>query len=307
MHRQIQHLMANYDRSVRPSRNAAEPLNITFGLALTQIIDVVSADCKRFFQLSCPALVLSSPPFLFQCQQPLFPPRSWRCLLDGMHYMQCSASAVVADISFFSFLLLHFVRFFFLFYFFLTYTKVATRFCWPGSLFFSPVGESVGHERSRRMLIDSMSPALQPSGFFTRAGPGGWECGVVGASESGGGKSEWMSLTHPPDLWAPAAYAVCSLASGKRSRATVRHILCWWKFVEIHQSLCSADTPDRDGGPLGLVVLYCSWTSQSGSHGGMAGWADEGGGDGRPCEFFRWDETNGVDYITASNVTIYII
>ncbi|EFX76216.1 hypothetical protein DAPPUDRAFT_55424, partial [Daphnia pulex] len=39
-HRQIQHLMANYDRSVRPSRNAAEPLNITFGLALTQIIDV---------------------------------------------------------------------------------------------------------------------------------------------------------------------------------------------------------------------------------------------------------------------------
>lgn len=43
--------MANYDRSVRPSRNAAEPLNITFGLALTQIIDVVSADCERFFAL----------------------------------------------------------------------------------------------------------------------------------------------------------------------------------------------------------------------------------------------------------------
>ncbi|KAK4027218.1 hypothetical protein OUZ56_016230 [Daphnia magna] len=39
-YRLIQHLMANYDRSVRPSRNAAEPLNITFGLALTQIIDV---------------------------------------------------------------------------------------------------------------------------------------------------------------------------------------------------------------------------------------------------------------------------
>ena len=35
--------MANYDRSVRPSRNAADSLNITFGLALTQIIDVVSA------------------------------------------------------------------------------------------------------------------------------------------------------------------------------------------------------------------------------------------------------------------------
>lgn len=33
--------MNNYDRSVRPSRNSGEPLNITFGLALTQIIDVV--------------------------------------------------------------------------------------------------------------------------------------------------------------------------------------------------------------------------------------------------------------------------
>ncbi|XP_057378607.1 neuronal acetylcholine receptor subunit alpha-10-like isoform X1 [Daphnia carinata] len=39
-YRLLQHLMANYDRSVRPSRNAVEPLNITFGLALTQIIDV---------------------------------------------------------------------------------------------------------------------------------------------------------------------------------------------------------------------------------------------------------------------------
>ena len=37
----LQHLMNNYDRSVRPSRNSGEPLNITFGLALTQIIDVV--------------------------------------------------------------------------------------------------------------------------------------------------------------------------------------------------------------------------------------------------------------------------
>lgn len=62
LYTQIQHLMANYDRSVRPSRNAAEPLNITFGLALTQIIDVVSADCERFF------VCLTPPPFLFECQ-----------------------------------------------------------------------------------------------------------------------------------------------------------------------------------------------------------------------------------------------
>ena len=41
-YRLVHNLMTKYDRSVRPSRNASEPLNITFGLALTQIIDVVS-------------------------------------------------------------------------------------------------------------------------------------------------------------------------------------------------------------------------------------------------------------------------
>lgn len=40
--RLLRHLMSNYDRAVRPSRNASEALDITFGLALTQIIDVVS-------------------------------------------------------------------------------------------------------------------------------------------------------------------------------------------------------------------------------------------------------------------------
>lgn len=38
--RLLRHLMSNYDRAVRPSRNASEALDITFGLALTQIIDV---------------------------------------------------------------------------------------------------------------------------------------------------------------------------------------------------------------------------------------------------------------------------
>lgn len=37
-----QYLLANYDSAVRPSVNASEALNVTFGLALTQIIDVVS-------------------------------------------------------------------------------------------------------------------------------------------------------------------------------------------------------------------------------------------------------------------------
>ena len=34
-------LLQNYNRRVRPSLNASEPLNVTFGLALAQIIDVV--------------------------------------------------------------------------------------------------------------------------------------------------------------------------------------------------------------------------------------------------------------------------
>ncbi|CAM1294855.1 CHRNA9 (predicted) [Pycnogonum litorale] len=36
----MQYLLANYDKSVRPSFRATEPLNVTFGVALTQIIDV---------------------------------------------------------------------------------------------------------------------------------------------------------------------------------------------------------------------------------------------------------------------------
>ena len=39
--RLLQYLLSGYDRSVRPSQDAAKPLNVTFGMALTQIIDVV--------------------------------------------------------------------------------------------------------------------------------------------------------------------------------------------------------------------------------------------------------------------------
>jgi Neurotransmitter-gated ion-channel ligand binding domain len=41
-YRLMRHLLRNYDRRVRPSLNASESLNVTFGLALAQIIDVVS-------------------------------------------------------------------------------------------------------------------------------------------------------------------------------------------------------------------------------------------------------------------------
>ena len=38
----IRDLLRNYDSRIRPSMNASEALNVTFGLALAQIIDVVS-------------------------------------------------------------------------------------------------------------------------------------------------------------------------------------------------------------------------------------------------------------------------
>lgn len=40
-YRLTRHLLSNYDKSVRPARYTADPVNVTFGLALTQIIDVV--------------------------------------------------------------------------------------------------------------------------------------------------------------------------------------------------------------------------------------------------------------------------
>ena len=38
----VRDLMRDYDPRIRPSQNASEALNVTFGLALAQIIDVVS-------------------------------------------------------------------------------------------------------------------------------------------------------------------------------------------------------------------------------------------------------------------------
>ena len=40
-YRLMEHLLKRYDSRIRPSLNATEPLNVTFGLALAQIIDVV--------------------------------------------------------------------------------------------------------------------------------------------------------------------------------------------------------------------------------------------------------------------------
>jgi len=41
-YRLIRDLLRNYDPRLRPLKNASHALNVTFGLALSQIIDVVS-------------------------------------------------------------------------------------------------------------------------------------------------------------------------------------------------------------------------------------------------------------------------
>lgn len=47
-YRLIRDLLRNYDNRIRPSLNASEALNVTFGLALAQIIDVVSRPFTYF-------------------------------------------------------------------------------------------------------------------------------------------------------------------------------------------------------------------------------------------------------------------
>jgi len=58
-YRLMRDLLQKYDRRVRPSLNASNPLNVTFGLALAQIIDVVGVhmfvhvcDCTLYVCLS---------------------------------------------------------------------------------------------------------------------------------------------------------------------------------------------------------------------------------------------------------------
>ena len=46
-YRLIRDLLRHYDHRIRPSLNASEPLNVTFGLALAQIIDVVRIAPRR--------------------------------------------------------------------------------------------------------------------------------------------------------------------------------------------------------------------------------------------------------------------
>lgn len=43
-YRLVRDLMKGYDKRIRPSLNHSEALNVTFGLALAQIIDVVRAE-----------------------------------------------------------------------------------------------------------------------------------------------------------------------------------------------------------------------------------------------------------------------
>ena len=49
----IKKLLGNYDRRVRPGFNSSTPLNVTFGLSLAQLIDVVRS--KRYMCESEPS------------------------------------------------------------------------------------------------------------------------------------------------------------------------------------------------------------------------------------------------------------
>jgi len=49
----IRDLLRNYDPRLRPLLNASHPLNVTFGVALSQIIDVVSVYSSHGFFLPC--------------------------------------------------------------------------------------------------------------------------------------------------------------------------------------------------------------------------------------------------------------
>jgi len=46
-YRLIRDLLRNYDPRLRPLTNASHALNVTFGVALSQIIDVVSSPYLR--------------------------------------------------------------------------------------------------------------------------------------------------------------------------------------------------------------------------------------------------------------------
>lgn len=50
-YRLVRDLLMGYDKRVRPSRNHSEALNVTFGLALAQIIDVVSKERTSSFSV----------------------------------------------------------------------------------------------------------------------------------------------------------------------------------------------------------------------------------------------------------------
>lgn len=65
-YRLIRDLLVGYDKRVRPSRNYTESLNVTFGLALAQIIDVVSevvtcmTSLETFLGRDCGMLALTT-------------------------------------------------------------------------------------------------------------------------------------------------------------------------------------------------------------------------------------------------------
>jgi len=49
----LKDLLQNYERRLRPTTNSTQPLNVTFGLSLAQLIDVVCKTLLEYLKLSC--------------------------------------------------------------------------------------------------------------------------------------------------------------------------------------------------------------------------------------------------------------
>ena len=47
----LKHLLYDYERQNRPVLNETEPLVLTFGITLQQIIDVVSSELRNYLRL----------------------------------------------------------------------------------------------------------------------------------------------------------------------------------------------------------------------------------------------------------------
>lgn len=119
-YRLMSDLLRNYDRRVRPSLNSSEPLNVTFGLALAQIIDVVRvhmfirvSNCTLVCLSVCPSLYVAVAPSGCLTNHPseisiIWLEASNARSLSWLHQHKQSIRLAVQSVRFFSYSLMSF-------------------------------------------------------------------------------------------------------------------------------------------------------------------------------------------------------